>query len=156
MAHTKICPLVDLSGTIRGQKDKRNHSTRTNVDCESDKLIHAIECTRGGKRYVGQTMKSIRERMRGHQTDINIKTSTKSVSEHFYKDNGHKGWQDVKIFALEFCKTPKTLGCAALQEAVERKWQFKLLSNYPLGLIRKMPSHTGDTKVKITSLVTYF
>ena len=133
----KICPLIDLSGTIRGHKDKHKHSTRTNVDCESDNLIYTIECTRCGKHYVGQTMKSIREWMRGHQTDINSKTSTKSVSEHFSEDNGHQGWQDVKIFALEFSKTPKTLGCAALREAVERKWQFKLLSNYPLGLNRE-------------------
>ena len=133
----KICPLIDLSGTIRGHSDKRKHSTRINVDCESDNLIYAIECTRCGKHYVGQTMMSIRERMRGHQTDINSRTSTKSVSEHFSEDNGHQGWQDVKIFALEFCKTPKTLGCAALREAVERKWQFKLLSNYPLGLNRE-------------------
>ena len=115
---TGLCALVHVSRTI----------------FFLDSLIYAIECTRCGKHYVGQTMKSIRERMRGHQTNINSRTSMKSVSEHFSENNGHQGWQDVKILALKFCKSRKTLGCAPLREAVERKWLFRLLSNYPLGL----------------------
>ena len=116
VAHTKCADIRNRRRPCKiwGHKDKHKHSTRINVGCKSDNLIYAIECTRCGKHYVGQTMKSIRERMQGHQTDINSKTSTKSVREHFSEDNGHQGWQDVKIFALEFCKTPKTLGCAAL------------------------------------------
>ena len=51
--------------------------------------------------------------------------------------------EDVRLYILEFCQTPPTDEFKQAREAVERKWQFRLLSNYPSGMNRDDALPTG-------------
>ena len=53
------------------------------------------------------------------------------------------GLEDVRLYILEFCQTPPTDEFKQAHEAVERKWQFRLLSNYPSGMNRDDALPTG-------------
>ena len=55
----KYCPRLDLSGKIIRVHDKRSWRTRTNANCQSNNCIYAIECTRCGQHYVGQTSRHV-------------------------------------------------------------------------------------------------
>ena len=129
------CPILDTSGTIKGFSDKKKHRTRTNVSCLSDNLIYAIECTRCHQHYVGQTMLSLCARMYNHFRDIRMSNRTRACGAHF-STPPHLGLKDVKLFVLEFCSTPKDLLHRTDREACERRWQFRLRSNFPLGINR--------------------
>ena len=41
----KYCPKLDCSGLIKGKTDGRKFRSRTSVNCRSNNLIYAIECT---------------------------------------------------------------------------------------------------------------
>ena len=128
------CPKLDKFGTIKGLHDKRPHKTRVNISCESDNLVYAIECLKCGQHYVGQTQKMLRGRFVHHFSDIKG-NNTKSLGVHF-NSPGHNGLDDVKIYILEFFQTPATIAFRKRREDAERKLQYRLRSNFPLGMNR--------------------
>ena len=49
----------------------------------------------------------------------------------------------VRLYILEFCPTPLTDDFRQACEAIERKWQFRLHSNFPLMMNRDEYLSTG-------------
>ena len=58
--------------------------TRTNISCKSNNLIYAIECTRCGMQYVGQTMNSIADRFRSHFYGVTSGKTELTIPEHLH------------------------------------------------------------------------
>ena len=133
----KYCPRLDLGGQIIGLHDKRSWRTRTNATCQSNNCIYAIECTKCGQHYVGQTFRHIGRRMYEHYTSVIKENLELAVGEHFSSKNNHDGWEDFKFFILEFCSFPADEAHTKERGAVERKWQFRLHCNYPGGMNRE-------------------
>ena len=133
----KYVPKLDLSGKIIGIHDKRSWRTRMNANCQSNNCIYAIECTRSGQHYVGQTSRHVGRRMYEHLTSILQENKDLSMGDHFSKRNQHEGWKDFKFFILEFCSTPADEAHIKDREAIERKWQFRLHCNYSGGMNRE-------------------
>ena len=52
----------------------------------------------------------------------------------FPKARGHAGLNDVILHILEFCQTPPDAAHRPHREKAERKWQFRLRSNFPYGM----------------------
>ena len=122
---------LDTGGSIRGKSDGRTFQTRTQVTCRSDNLIYAIECT---LHYIGQTKRRLMDRMVTHFASISGEQLKYPVGFHFSKKNKHNGLDNVKLFVLEFCQTPNRDEYKTVRETLERKWQFRLLNNYPRGM----------------------
>ena len=139
----KYCPRLDTSGTIKGNSDGRKFRSRVSVTCRSNNLIYAIECTRCGMHYVGQTKRRLMDRMVNHFATIRGEQMKYPVGHHFSRRNHHLGLEDVRLYVLEFCQTLPTDEFKQAREAVERKWQFRLLSNYPSGMNRDDALPTG-------------
>ena len=130
------CKLIDTNGDIQCRYNKRKFRTRRQVCCRSNNLIYAIECKRCAMHYVGETSREWSCRLYEHFRAIKNGDMSSPVGHHFSKANGHAGIKDVKLFALEFMQTPPDDKHKPHREAVERKWQFRLHSNYPLGMNR--------------------
>ena len=81
-----------------------------------------------------------------HFNHINNEKMEFPVGHHFSRANGHKGLANVKIYILEFCQTPPDKAHKKQREVVERKWQYRLRSNYPLGMNRDdfIPGKNGS------------
>ena len=77
------------------------------------------------------------------------------VGNHFSRKNHHHGLQDVRLFVLEFCQTSPNDDSRGACEAIERKWQFRLHSNFPLGMNRDDALPTGGVQIS-TTLVEIF
>ena len=86
--------------------------------------------------YVGETSRSWAERLSEHLRSINNQDLKLPVGQHFSANNGHAGIRDVTLYVLEFMQTKPDDGHRRHREEVERKWQFRLHSNYPLGMNR--------------------
>ena len=142
----KYCPRLDLSGLIRSKIGGRQFRSRILVNCRSNNLIYAIECTCCGMHYVGQTKCQLMDRMVSHFASIKSEQVKYLVGHHFARANHHKGLDDVRLFVLEFCRTPPTDGFRLAREAIKGKWQYRLHSNYPLGMNRDDALPTGGTR----------
>ena len=122
------CPKIDLSGLIKSRAVGREFRTRTSVNCRS------IECSRCGMHFVAQTKRRLMDRMVGHFDSIRGEQMKYPVGNHFSCKNRHQGLEDVRLFVLEFCQTLPNDDSRGACEAIECKWQFRLPSNFPLGM----------------------
>ena len=132
----RYCKRIDTSGIIRSKFDRSKHRTRQRVCCKSNNLIYAIECKRCHMHYVGETKRAWSDRLSEHLRTIEREVMTTPVGHHFSRFNGHHGLEDVKFLALEFMQTPPLDAFKKQREAAERKWQYRLHSNYPTGMNR--------------------
>ena len=118
-------PKLDLLGIIRRKADGREFRTRTSVNCHSNNLIYAIECSRCGMHYVGQTERRLMDRMVSHFTSNRGEQMKYPVGNHFSRKNHQQGLEDVRLFVPEFCQTSPNDDFRGAREAIERKWQFR-------------------------------
>ena len=65
---------------------------------------------------------------------ITAEKESEAVGKHFSKARGHDGLNDVILHILEFCQTPPDATHRPHREKAERKWQFRLRSNFPFGM----------------------
>ena len=151
----RYCPKLDHSGNMTCSMDGRNYRTRKLISCKSQNLIYAIECTRCHQHYVGETSRSLCKRMVAHFANISTEKESEAVGKHFSKARGHDGLNDVILHILEFCQTPPDATHRPHREKAERKWQFRLRSNFPFGITKKM-QHLWLSRGVDTSLVYIF
>ena len=80
------CKLLDKTGIVehKGRKEESKH----NITCNSSNVIYCIECTKCNHRYVGQTKRKIKDRLREHLYGIK---SQKETDRYHFNTNGHKG-----------------------------------------------------------------
>ena len=115
----RYCPLINTTDPVINLVTGRSHDVIHNVTCNSNNLVYVIACKKCGILYVGETYRSLRERLQGHFGDVQRNTDGKVVAEH-YNLPDHNGWKDMKISVLYFCLlargTSNNIGQAALQE----------------------------------------
>ena len=124
------CRVINKTGRIQCPLDKRSYITRFNVSCNSHNLVYALYCKVCTKVYVGQTKRSLRERIGEHFTSIRRKKKHLVVGGHC-NSAGHTGIENVMVYILDFVKTPPS---ASTLEKREKLWIFRLRSTVPLGL----------------------
>ena len=128
------CKMINREGRIICPFNKRSYVTRYNVNCASNNLVYCLYCKSCTKLYVGQTKRSMRERIGEHLTSIRRTKKHLVVGRH-YNSAGHKGVPDVSVFILDFVNTPPSaLRSKQLRELLELKWIFRLRSLVPIGL----------------------
>jgi hypothetical protein len=128
-----LCPLHINQQTIYSPIAKATYKLPRVLDCETRNLIYCIQCKTCGKLYVGETLRSLRERINEHLGDIRQHRIKKPVARHFLS-KGHS----IKSFShkvLELIKRdPKEETCTKYRRARERDWIFKLRCLEPIGL----------------------
>lgn len=130
----RYCTRLDTTGTIISNTTKRSYKTRTNVSCKSSNLIYAIQCTRCGHQYVGQTERKLMNRISEHFTKVTHGRTHTDMGKHFCTPP-HQGIQDIKLFVLDFIHChPQSDTAAQLRDKIESHWIHRLRCLAPLGM----------------------
>ena len=84
-------------------------------------------------KYIGQTKRRIKDRMREHLYNINKKQGS-DVASHFNQPD-HKGIEDVEIFVMDYIyKHPKSKRANTLRQYIEFNWIQRLKTQAPMGM----------------------
>ena len=131
----RYCPVIDTSGHITSTTTGKKHITKTNVRCTTNNFIYCIECTHCKLQYVGQTKNSIKVRFHKHFDNITSGRSDHIIGQHF-NSIGHHKILDVRIYVLEFMRTPPDMSPESLRARlkIESTWIHRLRTTSPLGL----------------------
>uniref|UniRef100_A0A1X7UGQ5 GIY-YIG domain-containing protein n=1 Tax=Amphimedon queenslandica TaxID=400682 RepID=A0A1X7UGQ5_AMPQE len=114
-------PNINFNSTSTRQTYRIRHS----FTCSSSNIIYLITCEKCRKQYVGQTTKTLRERIYHHRSSI--KTGQRRyISKHFNLE-GHK-IQHLKVQVIDTNENTETLN------KLERYWIQKLDTMQPRGL----------------------
>ena len=109
---------VLLDKTVSIKKEDRTCPSKTNITCNTSNVVYCIECKKCNKRYVGQTKRKIKDRLReniyGIKTDKDI-----DIAYHFNR-NGHKGKEEMRVYILDFTYThPESKSAKTLRTTIE-------------------------------------
>ena len=132
------------------------------LTCQSKNIVYLINCLRCNETYVGETSRSLRQRLNNHVSDIRLGLD-KPVSEHFNSFD-HMGQEDMEIIPI--LQIPDQ-GSVIRNQIYRRKWESyfiqKLDTMFPYGINTKFdPNHSsifafpityGATAAKISKLV---
>ena len=126
------------SPVIRSSHNGQCFRVRHPFTCNSSGIIYVITCIRCRKQYVGQTMKSLRERISQHRSSIKM-NQPRYISKHFNLD-GHN-IQHLKVQIID--KVSENSGSVEALDKLERYWINKLGTIQPNGLnVNLSQSHT--------------
>lgn len=112
-------------------------STTTNIcynithvcDCSSTNIVYLITCGRCNVQYVGETSRSLRQRLTDHRSNIKTKKQT-PIGIHF--NSPAHTVHDLKAVAIELITQQNQT--ALVRKQREEFWQLKLKTKYPYGL----------------------
>lgn len=118
------CQMMSRKEVVFSTSDKP-FRTIPNTSCNTVGAIYLLECTRCHKKnkYIGQTARTIRERMAGHRTVH--QTKNMPIYRHLKKKD--HSFKDLKVTVLERAQPEELLN-------KERDWMDKLETRLPKGL----------------------
>jgi hypothetical protein len=102
-----------------------NHS----ISCNSSNLVYLITCQRCYMQYVGETSRTLRDRLNDHRSAIKLHKNT-PIGVHF--NDGNHSVLDLKIVGIELV-TPGN-NSNGMRKIREKAWQKQLGTVHPLGL----------------------
>ena len=121
-----ICPYVNLSKEIESSVTKQKFQMKGQYNCSTKGLIYLTTCTHCKKQYVGQTGRTLRDRIREHLQNISHK---KEATGQHYSSSGHSQW-NLKVQVIEKV-TPNTPSYRLEREDF---WIRRLATKFPHGL----------------------
>lgn len=117
------CRVMSRKERVYG-KDGKSYSTATNTTCDTESVIYLLECSSCPQgRYVGQTKRSIKNRMAGHRAANQHKNLP--LYNH-YRKRDHS-FADARVTILEKTTPSNLLDC-------ELSWMHRLGTILPYGL----------------------
>jgi hypothetical protein len=108
---------------------KNSFDITDNLTCSSSNLIYLITCNKCQKQYVGETGRTIRERLTDHRSAIKLKKKT-PIGIHFNLPNHSQS--NLNIIGIESIKT--NTKAEQVRKSREFLWQKKLDTFFPRGL----------------------
>jgi hypothetical protein len=125
----KACLHVVQSTVIKSSYNNRIFNVKNRFNCKSDNIIYLITCRKCRLQYVGQTGRSLADRITDHLSAIRTRKNT-PIAVHFNLP-GHS-LDDFQIMAIEqISDNINALKNRLLKESV---WQNLLQTAYPLGI----------------------
>lgn len=115
------------SKTFSSSKNNKIFNIRDSIYCNSTNIIYLITCTKCQTQYVGETERSLRDRMTDHRSKVKNKQNT-PIGIHFNLP-GHS-ILNIKINPIEIVKSNNK----ATRLTREKFWQEKLETCYPSGI----------------------
>lgn len=123
----KTCPHITQTRTFFNTSKNKTFQIKHNANCLSKNLIYLIKCACCGLQYVGETGRTLRERISDHRSCVLNKKPT-SISAHF-NSPGHS-IRHLKVTPIELLPTNDVRE----RRARERLWQVELETIFPAGI----------------------
>ena len=120
-----VCPLLSHPNYVASRSKQTTHPVGNNLRCTTPGIVYLLTCRRCGKQYVGQTAKTMRERLARHKASFRV--AQMSLYAHFTQYH-HCGSLDVSIVLL--CQESD----AELRLRRETEWIERLGTVIPKGL----------------------
>ena len=123
------CPFI--CGDVRIHTDSFKFQVRKHFTCRTTNMVYVISCTTCNKRYIGETGRTLDDRIREHLKDIQYNRDNKTVARHFNQP-GHSV-QNLRVQGMWLMRTD----CAKQRKDTESYWIRKLNTFHPFGLNEK-------------------
>ena len=125
------CPFIKEGKFIK--KHKNNWEIHGNLNCETKNLVYLIECNKETckLRYVGETEKSLKERLSNHTQKIKTIIPTTATGEHF-NEPGH----DLSNMTITIIEKIKNQDLNYRRE--REKFHIKQFNTFYKGLNRQL------------------
>ena len=129
------CSSLDTTGRIISHSVKKSFMSKKNVTCKSHNVVYCLQCQTCGKQYVGQTKRTIHERLREHFRNVRNGTLDDPIGRHFNSDAHNGEITQIKVYILAFITPPSNSSDALrMRLRVENSWIYRLRTSLPLGL----------------------
>jgi len=126
----KTCRVHSFDcGKFSSSNRKTDYLIKDDMCCNSNNIIYLITCSKCNAQYVGETSRSLRDRLNQHRSAIRNKLNT-PIGLHF--NSPEHSLLDLKIVAIELIKNDTTEG--KYRKSREKYWQNELQTNFPKGL----------------------
>ena len=128
---------IHSTGTTRfkNEQNGKEYTLTDTIYCKSMNLVYLITCQKCKHQYVGETGRTLRDRLNDHRSAIKNKSST-PIGIHFNKE-GHSV-RDLSITPIELIKD--TTNSTKTRRDREQHWKTKLNTLFPRG-INNTPSN---------------
>ena len=123
----KCCVSVVSASSFTSSVTKKQYKIQSKGNCSSANIVYLITCSKCHKQYVGETGRSLRERLNNHRSDIKLKKHT-AIAIHF-NDVQHSV-NNLSITIIEDC----TAVASERRQDIEKQWIRELQTGYPTGL----------------------
>lgn len=125
-ANCRACNYIIESTFFISNVTKRTYILSSNFNCKSNNIIYLITCMACDKQYVGQTSRTLADRLNNHLSCIRHNKDT-PISIHFNQPN--HSINHLRIIAIE-----QNTSSHKQLETKEKHWQHALQTFYPLGI----------------------
>ncbi len=140
------CHKLDRVEQITSHTGKK-YTVRQKVDCKSNDLVYIFTCTKCGQQYVGETKRTLGERVSEHLRDIRytkhpilpppppswLNKDPTPVGRH-WGQSSHPG-DDLKINILALInRDPQDDHTTLYREHIEYQWIHRLRTMTPFGI----------------------
>lgn len=123
----KCCTHITKTSSFHNSTNTTSHIITSDFNCSSSNLIYIISCLKCNALYVGQTARTLRERLNNHRSDIKLHLQT-AVSIHF----------NLPTHSILDLRITPCLDISLLSQEerskVEFKYMVQLSTLYPKGL----------------------
>jgi hypothetical protein len=125
----RACSYIRCGSKFQSFTNKGTFPIRDRLTCKSTNLVYLITCNYCNLQYVGQTGRTLADRINDHLSTIRTKKS-KPIALHFNLPN--HSIRDFAITAIE--KIPEGNNSLNLRLLKECTWQNLLQTAFPLGI----------------------
>jgi len=128
----KACAYIVECTSFYSTYNKRTFDLHYKFTCASTNIVYLVTCTKCNMQYVGETGRSLRDRITDHVSCIKLKKPT-PIGLHF-NQAGH-GLKHFTILAIEQFEQNSD----SIRHMKESTWQHLLQTAHPLGINNLKP-----------------
>jgi len=128
----KACTYIVETTRFSSSRNNRTFTLRDRFTCASTNIVYLVSCSKCNMQYVGETGRTLRDRVTDHVSCIRLKKQT-PIGLHF-NQAGHS-LKNFTILAIEQFDDKSD----ALRHMKESTWQHLLQTAHPLGINNLKP-----------------
>ena len=125
----RACNYIVECNSVKSSHNNRSFKLRSKFTCKSNNIVYLVTCRKCLQQYVGETGRSLAERITDHLSCIRLRKAT-PIGLHF-NSVGHSV-KDFAISAIE--QFENHTNASNLRRIKEAAWQNLLQTAYPLGI----------------------
>lgn len=122
------CSALMTGNSFRCSVTHNTYKFTQHANCNSCNIVYLITCAKCHKQYIGETGRSLKDRLNNHRSTVKTKQQT-AVALHF-NDVGHS-FKDLKITIIDVFSSDSD---PSQRKQSEHFWIRELHTGYPTGL----------------------
>jgi hypothetical protein len=127
-ANCKACVSIHETKQITSYVNGKQFKIRGRIDCSTFNIIYLISCRRCHKQYIGETCRTLRQRLTDHRSNIRLRKPT-PITQHFTLPK-----HDVDDLEITGVHVFTGRNDKAYRRVMEATWQDLLQTAAPLGI----------------------